>query len=79
MPPLRDRGDDIAILARRFLKEAVARAGRSLTLSQAAIDVMLAAKWPGNVRQLQNEMLRLSALAQGPEVQPKELSADLGE
>jgi len=77
MPPLRDRGEDIAILARRFLAQASARAGRPLTLSQAAIDVLLQAKWPGNVRQLQNEMQRLSALAEGPEVRADELSPDL--
>lgn len=77
MPPLRDRGDDIALLARRFLAEASARTGRPLTLSQAAVDVMLSAKWPGNVRQLQNEMQRLSALADGPEVRANELSPEL--
>lgn len=77
MPPLRDRDNDIALLARRFLAVAVARTGRPLTLSQAAIDVMLKAKWPGNVRQLQNEMQRLSALADGPEVRADELSPEL--
>ncbi len=77
MPPLRDRGDDIALLARRFLAEASTRTGRPLTLSQAAVDVMLSAKWPGNVRQLQNEMQRLSALADGPEVRANELSPEL--
>ena len=77
MPPLRDRGDDIALLAGRFLAEAAARTGRPLTLSQAAVDVMLAARWPGNVRQLQNEMQRLSALADGPEVRANELSPEL--
>ena len=77
MPPLRDRDQDIALLARRFLAEAVARTGRELTLSQPAIDVMLQAKWPGNVRQLQNEMQRLSALADGPEVRADELSPEL--
>ncbi|HIE71015.1 MAG TPA: sigma-54-dependent Fis family transcriptional regulator, partial [Planctomycetes bacterium] len=77
MPPLRDRGDDIALLARRFLAEASTRTGRPLTLSQAAVDVMLSAKWPGNVRQLQNKMQRLSALADGPEVRANELSPEL--
>ncbi len=77
MPPLRDRGDDIAVLARRFLAVAVARTGRPLTLSDQAIEVMLAARWPGNVRQLQNEMQRLSALADGPNIKPSELSPEL--
>lgn len=77
MPPLRERGDDIALLARQFLAEAVARSGRMLTLSDAAMDVLLAAKWPGNVRQLQNEMQRVSALAEGPNVVPSDLSPEL--
>ena len=79
LPPLRDRGDDILLLARRFLNEAAARTGRQLELSQAAIDVLLAAPWPGNVRQLQNEMQRLSALADGPLVKASELSPELTE
>lgn len=77
MPPLRDRGEDITLLARRFLAEAVARTGRSLTLSDQALEVMVAARWPGNVRQLQNEMQRLSALSDGPDVKASELSPEL--
>ena len=77
LPPLRERGDDIVVLARRFLREAGVKAGRLLVLSPATEAALLAAKWPGNVRQLQNEMLRLSALAEGPSVRPEELSADV--
>ena len=77
MPPLRDRGDDVLLLARQFLADAAHKAGRELTLSAAAEQALLQARWPGNVRQLQNEMQRLSALSDGPEVQPTELSPDL--
>ena len=77
LPPLRDRGDDILVMARRFLETAAAAAGRPLTLSAAAEAVLRAARWPGNVRQLQNEMLRLAALCDGPAVQPADLSADV--
>jgi len=77
LPPLRDRGSDIVLLAERFLHEAAVRSGRALRLSDEAKAVLLAAPWPGNVRQLQNEMLRLGALCEGPEVRPKDLSADL--
>tara|TARA_R110002072_G_scaffold228234_8_gene385191 strand:+ start:18182 stop:19105 length:924 start_codon:yes stop_codon:yes gene_type:complete len=77
MPPLRDRGSDIALLARHFLADATARTGRSLTLSDEAVEVLTAARWPGNVRQLQNEMQRLSALADGPIVKASELSPEL--
>jgi sigma-54 dependent transcriptional regulator, flagellar regulatory protein len=75
--PLRERGHDIVVMARRFLAEAAAKAGRNLLLSPGCEQALLAAKWPGNVRQLQNEMQRLAALADGPLVESSELSADV--
>jgi transcriptional regulator with PAS, ATPase and Fis domain len=77
MPPLRDRGDDIVVLARLFLAAAAAKAGRTLVLLPETEATLRAARWPGNVRQLQNEMLRISALADGPTVRADELSADV--
>ncbi|MFY9344860.1 MAG: sigma-54 dependent transcriptional regulator, partial [Planctomycetota bacterium] len=77
LPPLRARGDDIVVLARRFLVEGAAKAGRALRLSAAAEAALRAAKWPGNVRQLQNEMQRVAALCDGPEVMVADLSADV--
>jgi len=77
LPPLRARGRDVVVLARRFLGEAAAKAGRALSLSPACEATLLQAKWPGNVRQLQNEMQRLAALADGPVIEPRELSADV--
>ena len=77
LPPLRARGRDVIVLARRFLAEAALKAGRPLALSPACEATLLQAKWPGNVRQLQNEMQRLAALADGPVIEPRELSADV--
>ncbi|MCA8967634.1 MAG: sigma-54-dependent Fis family transcriptional regulator, partial [Planctomycetes bacterium] len=54
LPPLRDRGDDVVLLAERFLAASAATTGRTLRLSDAAKDVLRRARWPGNVRQLQN-------------------------
>jgi transcriptional regulator with PAS, ATPase and Fis domain len=76
LPPLRDRGFDSVLMARRFLQSASASTGRPLRLGKAAEDAILACKWPGNVRQLQNEMQRLAALCEGPEVLPSDLSAE---
>ncbi|MCK5940391.1 MAG: sigma 54-interacting transcriptional regulator, partial [Planctomycetes bacterium] len=76
LPPLRDRGDDIVVLARRFLAEACRRSGRALRLSAAAEQELGKRRWPGNVRQLQNEMQRVSALTDGPEVGPEDLSVE---
>ena len=77
LPPLRARGRDIVVLARRFLAEASAKTGRPLSLSPACEAALMAAKWPGNVRQLQNEMQRLAALADGPVIEVPELSPDV--
>ena len=77
LPPLRARGDDVVLLARRFLVEAAARAGRVLALAPETEQALRAAKWPGNVRQLQNEMLRVAVLAGGPLVASADLSADV--
>jgi transcriptional regulator with GAF, ATPase, and Fis domain len=77
LPPLRERGEDAVLLARRFLQEAAARAGRSLALSAGAEELVRGAAWPGNVRQLQNEIQRIAALCDGPEVRPEDFSPGL--
>ena len=76
LPPLRERGDDVVLLARRFLADASATTGRPLTLADDAAAALRSARWPGNVRQLQNEMQRLAALCDGPEVHVADLSPD---
>ena len=78
LPPLRERGEDVVLLAERFLKAAGERSGRRLRLSAAAAAAVAKAPWPGNVRQLQNEMQRLAALCDGPEVQVSDLSVGVG-
>lgn len=75
LPPLRERPGDAVLLARRFLAEAGRSTGRELRLSPAAEAVLAAARWPGNVRQVQNEMQRVAALCDGAEVQVADLSA----
>jgi DNA-binding NtrC family response regulator len=77
LPPLRDRGSDIVLLARRFLAEGALRMNRPLRLSAAAEQLLRAAKWPGNVRQLQNEMQRAAALCDQDEIGPADLSPEL--
>lgn len=78
LPPLRERGADIVPLAERFLARACAQTGRpKARLSPAARAALVANPWPGNVRQLQNEMQRLVALAEGPEIRVEDLSPEL--
>jgi transcriptional regulator with GAF, ATPase, and Fis domain len=74
LPPLRERPGDAVLLARRFLAEACRRAERHLTLSAEAEAVLARARWPGNVRQVQNEMQRVAALCDGVLVRVADLS-----
>ncbi|MCA8948517.1 MAG: sigma-54-dependent Fis family transcriptional regulator [Planctomycetes bacterium] len=77
MPPLRDRGDDVLVLARRFLADAAAKAERVLHLRDDALAALRRASWPGNVRQLQNEMQRAAALCEGDAIGAGDLSPEL--
>ncbi|MEZ4215089.1 MAG: sigma-54 dependent transcriptional regulator [Myxococcota bacterium] len=64
VPPLRERRDDIPPLAHHFLDRAAARMQREVRgFTNAAMDLLVAARWPGNVRQLENEIERAIALA----------------
>ncbi|HZN32412.1 MAG TPA: sigma-54-dependent Fis family transcriptional regulator [Pirellulaceae bacterium] len=76
LPPLRERGEDVLLLAEHFLKHFAAQARRkSLKFTAAAKKRMLAHSWPGNVRELRNMMERLAYLA--PEEQDKIDAPDL--
>jgi two-component system nitrogen regulation response regulator GlnG len=62
LPPLRERAEDIAVLARHFLDRAREGGLPAKTLDQGAIDTLRTYRWPGNVRELENLMRRLAAL-----------------
>ncbi len=63
VPPLRDRDGDIELLARHFLTLSADRHGKRIEgISAGALDALRSCSWPGNVRQLQNEIDRAVAL-----------------
>ncbi len=62
LPPLRERQDDIAPLARHFAARLAQRFGRPLSLSDAAVAWLERQEWPGNVRQLENVIERAAVL-----------------
>ena len=67
VPPLRDRQADIPELAAELARHYADKFGiGALTLEPALVDALAAAPWPGNVRQLENTIARLAALATGP-------------
>jgi DNA-binding NtrC family response regulator len=75
LPPLRERRDDILPLAKAFLKRFAAQANRTLrSFTLPAADRLTSFEWPGNVRQLQNEIQRAVLLCEGPDVDASDLS-----
>jgi len=80
VPPLRERTDDIPLLAGHFLREASARFGRKpKSLSAAAVEAVKAYRWPGNVRELKNLIERLMILSPSEEVQEEDLPSEFRE
>lgn len=66
VPPLRERRQDIPLLAGYFLERLCRAGGRERSLSDDALKTMLAYDWPGNVRELENCLERACALSSGP-------------
>jgi len=81
LPPLRDRPEDIPLLAEHFLAELGEEHGRALELSPAAVDLLVQQRWPGNVRQLRNAVERAVVSTVGTVVEAGDLDCvepDLG-
>ena len=74
VPALRDRQEDIPILARHFVREFAARMGRPVEqIDGRALDLLMAYQWPGNVRELANILERAVILCQGRVLQSTHL------
>src|SRR6187397_1203486 len=79
LPPLRDRREDIPLLAQHFLEKFTTQMNRPVhTISGDAQQRMLAYAWPGNVRELENVIERCVALEQTPVILPDTLPAHVG-
>ncbi|WNZ61942.1 sigma-54 dependent transcriptional regulator [Myxococcus sp. MxC21-1] len=74
LPPLRERREDIPLLAAHFLAEQGRRYGRpNVRLSSEALEALLAYAWPGNVRELEHAVERAMLMASGDEVTQEDL------
>jgi DNA-binding NtrC family response regulator len=74
IPPLRERGEDIVLLARHFAAEIGKETrGREATLSESSVSGLRGLRWPGNVRELENTIERACILADAAELQPRDL------
>ncbi len=79
LPPLRERTEDIALLARHFLDRARESGLPGKSLDQGAIERMRQYRWPGNVRELENLMQRLAALYPQEVITAEVVAAELAE
>ena len=74
LPPLRERMEDISVIAAHFLRRFARRFGRPVEgVSKKAILVLKAYDWPGNVRELENVVERAVMLCKGTELRPEHL------
>lgn len=82
LPPLRDRVEDIPLLVEHFMKEIYndmteeQKEKKMKTISKEAMKLLTKNTWPGNIRQLRNEVVR-AYLSSGEIIQPDDLSHDL--
>jgi two-component system response regulator PilR (NtrC family) len=74
VPPLRDRQDDIPILAEHFVGRFAEQMGKPVSgISGAALSLLMQYGWPGNIRELENAMERAVALERTPTILPDSL------
>lgn len=74
IPPLRDRSDDIMVLAQHFLKKTNRTLNKKINgFSDEAVDALLSYSWPGNVRELENVIERSVVIAKDVFLYPKDL------
>ena len=74
LPPLRERGEDVELLARRFLQDM----DGSLNFDAEAMDALLTHPWPGNVEELRQAVRRAASLADGPAIGATVVTSVLG-
>jgi len=77
IPPLRERRQDVPLLATHFLERLVKITGQERSLSDDAMKALLAYDWPGNVRELENCLERACAFTTGPVIQFSDLPSSM--
>jgi two-component system NtrC family response regulator len=77
IPPLRDRGEDVLVIARALLQKYAAEIGRKIVgFDLSALEALRTHGWPGNVRELENRVKRAVIMAEGRKIGPADLELD---
>ena len=77
LPPLRERKNDIPLLAEEFLRQASEQGQKTAGLSKKALSIMMDYLWPGNVRELQNALHYALVKCKGRLIRPEDLPMEL--
>ena len=77
IPPLRERCEDVRLLAEHFLEYYMAKYHKVMAFMDVTLDMMAAYAWPGNVRELQNLVHSLVITLTGPLISPRDLPAQI--
>ena len=78
LPPLRERPEDIPILAEHFLREAVEDTGSKVTgITGAAMNILIGYEWPGNIRQLKNAIRTMVVMCDRPQIDVPDLPPEI--
>jgi len=77
VPSLRERREDIPALINHFLDKVAREYGRRLVLSKSSLDYLVAYEWPGNIRELENLVEKLSIMSEGQMVELKDLPSGM--
>jgi two-component system response regulator AtoC len=77
LPPLRQRKEDIPLLAQHFLKHYSAEQGKTISISDKTMDLLCSYSWPGNIRELENAIEQAVALSYQPVLTPEDLPRDV--
>ncbi|MDE2320050.1 MAG: nitrogen regulation protein NR(I) [Rhodospirillales bacterium] len=79
LPPLRERPDDIPVLAQHFLNKAQSEGLPAKSIDPAAMALLSSYRWPGNVRELENVIRRLAALVPQPVITEEIIAQELAD
>ena len=77
LPPLRDRPEDIPLLATHFTQKFVRTGEAPKRIAPEAMQVLLSYRWPGNVRELENAVERACVICRNDAIQPNDLPPEL--
>ena len=77
LPPLRDRGEDIVLIANAFLRRSCQEHRRKLRFSSAALETLTRHPWPGNIRELENTVERAVIMADGRFIEATDLGIEV--